>query len=205
MKHFNNDENFNNYNRISYKDPEFDSLSDEEKVKYLTRGQKRGVMTCATIFFGIIALLFVAVGVIFIRSNLNGKKSLEKDHRQCSELVEGIVTNINSKEFTERDSDDNITKWTGYAPEFTYTYNGREYTYKSHYYKDRQIYEIGDSEQIYINPDDPAQVYIPYYDSRKDKGNTGLIIGIIIIIAAVGIFLVYIIGLGIKLYKNSDY
>ncbi len=205
MKHLNNDENFNNYNRISYKDPEFDSLSDEEKVKYLTRGQKRGVMTCATIFCGIIALVFVAVGVIFIRSNMNGKKSLEKDHRQCSELVEGIVTNINSKEFTERDSDDNITKWTGYAPEFTYTYNGREYTYKSHYYKDRQIYEIGDSEQIYINPDDPAQVYIPYYDSRKDNGNTGLIIGIIIIIAAVGIFLTGIIGLGIKLYKNSDY
>ncbi len=205
MKHFNNDENFNNYNRISYKDPEFDSLPDEEKVKYLTKGQKRAVMSCATMFFGFIALIFVVIGVLMIKSNFDAKSSLEKSHRQCSELVEGTVTKINSKVFTETDSDDNVTERTGYAPEFTYTYNGREYTYKAHYYKDRSVYEIGDKEEIYINPDDPAQVYIPDYDVRNNRGNGNLIIGIIIIIVSVGVFLINIIATGIKMYKKSDY
>jgi len=55
---------------------------------------------------------------------------------------------------------DNGGSTTMYTPIFQYTFNGKEYTYKSSTSSSSRGYEIGESVEVLVDPDEPLSVLI---------------------------------------------
>lgn len=70
--------------------------------------------------------------------------------------VMGMIANYESYEST---NDDGGTT-TMFTPTFAYSFNGREYQYKSSTSSSSQDYQIGDHVEILVDPDDPSSILV---------------------------------------------
>lgn len=104
----------------------------------------------------ILCLIFVIVGIILLVVRNNEKK-------RCTEPVTALIIENQTVVSTSR-SHGHVHKSTSYAPVFQYTYNGQEYKIKSNTSSNPPVFTEGEQTEIFINPLDPADIYVP-----KDK------------------------------------
>ena len=128
-------------------------------------------------------ILAVAAGFILIGLLILFLPKLK--HLGCTEAVEATVIQVNSQKKTGHLKNE----W----PTYEYTYSGVTIRYESEFRGNDAGYSIGDTETIYINPEDPEEVYEP-----NNKSN--LKIAYIMIGAGMLCLIVFFIGL----FKKND-
>jgi uncharacterized membrane protein len=116
----------------------------------MNKSEKTLVRTVSVIFpliFIFIGIVFLALGIVFRYAD-NARKS------GCTEITEAEVVKLVSS------SDDS----GGYAPVFSYTVGGKNYTVQENFYSSPPEYSVGETVDIHYNPDNPNKVY-------SDQGN----------------------------------
>lgn len=98
----------------------------------------------------VMAIVTFAAGFLFLKNNTKLKK-------ECTYETTAIVTDIVSSS-----SDSNT-----YAPVYSYTYEGQDYTAQSRVYSSNLKMHEGDEVKFYVNPDDPQTYYCPQETSGK--------------------------------------
>ncbi|MBR6986231.1 MAG: DUF3592 domain-containing protein [Ruminococcus sp.] len=98
----------------------------------------------------VMAIVTFAAGFLFLNNNTKLKK-------ECTYETTAIVTDIVSSS-----SDSNT-----YAPVYSYTYEGQDYTAQSRVYSSNLKMHEGDEVEFYVNPDDPQTYYCPQETSGK--------------------------------------
>lgn len=69
-----------------------------------------------------------------------------------------------------------------YSPIYSYTVNGKSYTWKGTYAKSKHAFHVGDRAQLWYNPQNPSEAFV----QAADRGNRNF--GIVLI--AVGVLLI---------------
>jgi len=124
--------------------------------------------------------IFIVVGIFLVKS-YNHKKEI------CTVKAEATVIE-NRKIKTTRRSGKNHRKKTstGYAPVYSYKYEGTEYTLKSSTSTNPPLFDVGETVEIYINPDNPKEIFVPRDKTEYIVGMIfsigGTVIGIIVFI-----------------------
>lgn len=120
--------------------------------------------------YAILGLALIAVGIIAIVNN-NRKKS------RCTACVPATIIRVD----WERSDDENAgtSQMYNYMPVYGYSVNGRNYTWKGVYSKNKNQYHVGDVAQLWYNPQKP-------FEAATDSSKRGTIkIGIFLIIAGI--------------------
>ena len=161
---------------------------DSERMKNDLTAAKRFMFR----FFLLINMVFIVAGLAFAAVGAIGIFSRVRDKMVCTEETEGVVLGFDSM---RSDSDDPSSSLV-YAPIFTYTYDGMEYTYRGSSYSDgKGKLSRGEEVTVYVDPDDPTRVYIPEYNVEKWNSVLFVIVGL----ALSGGFLWYV------LYKRREF
>ena len=104
--------------------------------------------------FGSIILVIIGIALFFLSGYLANRDAKVKE--RCSQQVQAAVTGF---EYSE--SKDPNTTSKASTPVFEYEYNGESYTSRvgsySSSYKD--IFAVGQKYNIFINPNDPMEIY----------------------------------------------
>lgn len=142
-------------------------------------------------FVIIVAAVFLIAGCYIIADN-------NRDKRECTELTRGTVV-----EFTEWVHHDDDGERVTYAPVFSYSYNGKEYRYKgTDYSTGSGLYE-GQELDVYVDPSDPAHIYVPEYRTVKKTGISFVVMGSLLIALMIVLIIVERrkISRGIAMYE----
>lgn len=165
-----------------------DGNFDSERMKNDLDKAKRFMFR----FYLFINMAFILAGLAFVFVGAFGIFSRVRDKMVCTEKTEGIVLDFDSR---HSDSDDPSSSLV-YAPIFTYTYDGYQYTYRGSSYSDSKgKLSRGKEVMVWIDPDDPTRVYIPEYAVEKWNSVLFIIVGL----ALSGGFLGYV------LYKRREF
>lgn len=121
----------------------------------------------------IVGVALFVVGCISCFDRINNKK-------RCTELVKGEVVDFTLYESLDRDAPSD-----SYAPVFRYTYQGTEYTHKGKSYSGKENLFVGKKVDIYVDPFDPSNIYVPEYKVEKKAGIGLVIVGAIVILVSV--------------------
>lgn len=70
--------------------------------------------------------------------------------KRCTENIPAVCVHLNSR--TNR-------RVTTYAPKWEYSFNGQVYEHQELLYSNIGVPKIGDEYEIFVNPDDPYEVY----------------------------------------------
>ena len=110
-------------------------------------------------------------------------KRYKKTH--CTYPVEAYCTSLGEDSLSPSLHNFNEDSGNIYSPSWKYTYQGKEYIYKSSYGSNITPPEKGDVYTIYIDPDNPEKAWVPQFSNHANF----LMIGIIaIIISVVGMY-----------------
>ncbi|MBR4201562.1 MAG: DUF3592 domain-containing protein [Oscillospiraceae bacterium] len=93
--------------------------------------------------------------------------------QHCSAEIEAEVTRLLHSTSTDSEG---FTMDT-YAPEYTYYYEGQEYRVQSKTYTNGKQYAVGQTVQLFIDPEHPEK----FYDRKRDLKTTifmGMIMGV---------------------------
>jgi ribosomal protein L7/L12 len=108
-----------------------------------------GVFKLVSIFFfGVSFLLLVGAGLSYY---------LEEESIKKSDLIKGRVVSL-----TPSDHDGTET----YAPVVRYVWHEKERTYQSNMYSYPPAYDVGEEVELYVNREDPENVYINSFSDR---------------------------------------
>lgn len=119
---------------------------------------------------------FILLGILILFKHFYLKKI-------CTELSIGQVVDIITSHNTDSDGNTHTTLY----PVFEYTVDGETYTKKSSYGSNTCKFDLGESVDIYYNPKNPKQYFVP-------NDNTSLALGIIfIVVPLIFLFGIYII------------
>lgn len=88
--------------------------------------------------------LFVIIPVLVLLANRSYAE-------RCTERVTAIVAE------NRRVNRDKVT----YRPVFEYSYQGRKYLTASNTSSNPPAFEVGEKVELYLDPDDPAKIYVP--------------------------------------------
>lgn len=122
-------------------------------------GRKRQSSILAVIC---ISLVFILMGSFVIFKQVHQSKI-------CTEKVDAvIVENIRKKMGTGH------RKRTKYQAVYSYVYEGREYEVKSKNSSNPAVHSEGDRVTIYVDPDNPTEIYDP-------KDRSGMVICVVFI------------------------
>lgn len=126
--------------------------------------------------------LFFALGIMFLGATVIVKVSFEKKRKNCTQMVEAIIIDI--QEMVRRETGDITSKYVSYFPIYEYEYMGKIYQSGTNVGNLKNAFEIGEKVHIYIDPRNPE---IIYEDSKVPKlvGNIFGIIGVIFVITSV--------------------
>ncbi len=162
------DDNKYDYNGQEY-DPSYDNgaapevsmFSPEEIKKAKKRVNKR--LGC------LIAVLTFPIWITGIMMLIGGTSSLisyyhAKGH--CTELVIGEIESIDT--WVHHNSREDGGDSVGFAPVYSYEYNGKPYIKKESAYSSEPEFSEGDEVEIYVDPDDPTTIFVPSYKKNKD-------------------------------------
>lgn len=130
------------------------------------------ILTSSVMF--IVPLTFLGLGVY----DFKRRRKLKKN---CTETVYATVVDIRES-YTPGDSDSPPS--TSYFPVWSYNYMGQDYEVES--LVSSNNYNVGDSSELMINPDEPYEFYDP-------KDNKGLLISELVLIGAGAVALVVVI------------
>ena len=111
--------------------------------------------------------------------------SVLRKRARCSAEVEAEITQLLHS--TSTDSDGFTTDT--YAPEYTYYYEGQEYRVRSSTYTNGKQYAVGQTVQLFIDPEHPEK----FYDRKRDIKNA--------VFFGFGMGLFFAAGIGLLLTK----
>ena len=138
-------------------------------------------------------IFFVVIAVIFLIVIVNSIRSIHEEKAVCSEPVTAVITNY--KTTTSGTRSNRKVKTTVL---YRFEYNGKKYDVESDQYDNKTLHK-GNEVEIFINPDDPYQIYVET-DAEWSLITAYVCIPIFIIFIIGGI--IYVISLK---RKRSDY
>ena len=106
---------------------------------------------------------FILAGAVFFIVGAVGLISTHLAKKNCTELVEGEVIQIKKWDHSSSDDDDE-----SYAPIFRYNYKGFDYVSEGHIYSEDLDLRKGERVDVYVDPKDPSNTYIPAYKNTKN-------------------------------------
>ena len=109
--------------------------------------------------------LAVALGFILLGLVILFQPKLK--HPNCTEAVTATVVNV----YSQKKPGHLTNEW----PIYEYTYNGMTLQYESEICGSDSGYDIGDTETLYINPNEPDKAYEPY--NKVNLRNAFIMIG----------------------------
>ena len=112
------------------------------------------------------------VGCILCVERLSNKK-------MCTKRVHGEVISFNLYESHRQDEESHA-----YAPVFRYYYDDHEYTQEGKAYTGKDNLYVGKKLDIYVDPNNPENIYVPDYKAEKKADIMLVIVGAIVIIVA---------------------
>ena len=197
MKNYDNSdyENYNSEEYDSYNDSDYGNYDNSGYGQFNGNGQPIIQLTdrqkkFASNAFGCIGALFTApfllAGIVFFILGAKEFFALNSAKKVCTYKVIGTVSEIQRWDDTHRKSSDDEPTNT-YAPVFVYEYQGNKYREEGNYYSPSTGFTVGQSVDIYIDPLDPENVYIPSYKQKKSGSGMSMVIGAICI--AVGLII----------------
>ncbi len=128
------------------------------------------------IFFTIV---FLSIGIITF--------SIGGDDEICTESVTATVTDNIQSEHIDRYNNRKLKRTTyTYAPVYTYTYNGIEYSVESSNSTRPAKYSVGDEAVIMVNPENPAEIYEPAFKEISITSIIFIIVGVCGFLACIG-------------------
>lgn len=124
------------------------------------------------------ASLFVIIGVGLIVFTLLRSKSKSE---RCSVKVTAVVKDM-LKNYSHRDGHSSIT----YCPVYEFYYSGEYLEGCTNEYRNFDLPQVGQEVEIYVNPDEPKEIFIP---SKKSLGFSVVIGAIFAIMGIISIVL----------------
>ena len=134
------------------------------------------------VFLAIFFAVFIISGIVMI-------KSYKHKQEVCTVKVEAVV--IENKKVTHRSKTKNGHRrtTTTYAPVYSYTYNGTDYTQKSSVSANPPVFNVGDRVELYLNPSNPQEIFVPrdktLYYLGLGFSVGGFVIGVLVMIALI--------------------
>jgi hypothetical protein len=150
-----------------------------------------GIMICSgislsgkTLSKDIVAILILClIMLVGVYLSFDTLKTIIGKKTRCTKVVSAKCIDLDKYYITDSDGLDK----TVYAPVFNYHYNETSYNVKLDKYSNVDVPMVGDYEKIYINPDNPEDVYRP--SLAQNISVLGLGIGSIIS-SLIGLYLV---------------
>ena len=138
----------------------------------------------ALLFWFICGILFLARGKV--------QEHIERQKEACTELTDATIIEMNKTR--KRINGEYRNRWN---PIYEYYVDGVRYEKESSNYYKYGVFEEGDQVDLYYNPDDPEEIYIP---AEKPEDTVTLLM-----ILAVAFFLAGFLVLGIMfpVVKNN--
>lgn len=154
---------------------------------------KKTVMILA--FVGGALLSWLVCGILFFAKG-KVQESIETQKEMCTELADGTVVQVNKNR--RKVNGEYVNRWT---PIYEYYVDDVCYEIESEGYYKNGVFEEGDQVDIYYNPEDPEEVYIPAENSES----TSMILTILMVVFFLAGFLVLgIMFVAIKGEKNGE-
>ena len=113
----------------------------------------------------------VVMGLMLFMMGTFAERSIENHKNQCTIPVKAVV-----KDFVRSNKENS----SDVAPIYEFNFYGTKYSVKSNSYLDPNLYDIGDTADIYINPLDPNIIFNPEDGADESITNIFKIIGFII-------------------------
>ncbi len=161
------------------------SFDDEEEKICLNEEQKKVI--------NIFVLPFIITGIVFLIVGTTQYFKVREKEGVCTELVKGIMTYENVNEEEMRDQYNNVignSKSYSGPRVVKYTYNGREYIYRSGYFEETDNFELNEEVDVYIDPVKPKNSYVPSDNGRNTEGwLTLIIVGAIASVISISVLL----------------
>lgn len=132
------------------------------------------------------ALFLLAGGYIFLLG-LNMTVDATGNKKKCTVHTECEIVKVSYEEFERRPGEIDMV----YVPVFRYSLNGADYNYKSDTVYSVKSFEVGDKTEIYFDPDDPYNVYLPEYSDEISTSRWLMVIGAVVALAPVVIALFF--------------
>lgn len=120
------------------------------------------------IIFGILGIVFFIVGMVIT-------KKINKREKNCTEKTHGTVINLVKHKSYDKD----VGPRYSWHPVFEYEIRNMKYMKEYKYGSDKPKYEIGQSVELYYNPEDYNDFYIKGDTLPKTLGLIFTILGAI--------------------------
>lgn len=138
------------------------------------------------------ALLFWLVSGILFFARTKVQENIEEKKEVCIEFTQGTI--IQMKKITERSNGEYVKRW---VPIYEYEIDGVRYERESSNSYKNGAFEEGDKVDIYYNPDNLEELYIP----AENPENTVMILTILTALFFIAGFLV--LGIMFAIIKNK--
>lgn len=142
-------------------------------------------------FVGGALLFWIISGILFFAKG-KVQENIERKKEVCIELTDATI--IQMKKTTRKSNDKYVERW---IPVYEYYVDGVRYEKKSVNDYKNGVFEKGDQVDIYYNPDNPKEVYVP----AENPENSVMILTILMAIFFLGGFLV--LGIMLAIIKNK--
>lgn len=150
---------------------------------------KKKVMVLA--FVGGALLCWLISGILFFARG-KVQEGLERQKEVCIELTDATVIRLDKTR--EKVNDEYVYRW---SPVYEYYVDDVRYEKESTSYYKRGVFEEGDQVDVYYNPEDPEEVYIPAENSE----NAVMILMILVVAFLVAGFVV--LGIMVPVVKGK--
>ena len=123
-------------------------------------------------FLGGVLLCWLISGILFFARG-KVQENIEKRNEVCTEVTDATI--IQLKKFRKKVNDKYVNRW---RPVYEYYVDDVRYEKESTGYYKNGVFEEGDQMEIYYNPENPEEMYIP-----AEKAEDSVMILTIIMVA----------------------
>lgn len=139
------------------------------------------------------AILFWLIGVLFFVIQVHMKKSLEETKEICTDFTYATV--IEMEKTYETEFDDYY-----YYPTYEYFVDDVRYEIETGNGSNRRMFDEGEEVELYYNPDNPEEVYIPGEQQEIEL----IIFNVIGVVCIIGGFIVLGVMFGVVRSKREE-
>ena len=106
-------------------------------------------------FLGGVLLSWLISGILFYARG-KVQENIEKRDEVCTELTDATIIRV--KKIRKKVNDKYVNRW---RPVYEYYVDDVRYEKESTGYYKNGVFETGDQTEIYYNPDNPEEMYVP--------------------------------------------
>ena len=132
-------------------------------------------------FIAIFSGVWALIGIVFFIIGTSIRRNRKKKERICTSQTYGKVVDLVRRE--SRDSDGNYS--ASWHPVFEYHIGGSTFLKESNFGRSQAKFAIGQIVDIYYDPENPNQFYVPEETLPNTLGTIFAAVGIVAILVAV--------------------